>query len=190
MSKAALKVLLNIALIAGDALVRGGSLDVGAEKHEGGLEIVVRADGPRIVLDPELRGVLVADRSQEIRYFDAAGQHVRSLGGQGSGPGEFRSVVAVGVHGVRIPPAESERILAFDADVTVRNLTTDGPTVSGRSVSAMSHIRSVLAWIASPKKPTGRQPGSTSLTLRPPSAPVCRSWPACSGCGCRACHRL
>ena len=34
MSKAALKVLLNIALIAGDALVRGGSLDVGAEKHD------------------------------------------------------------------------------------------------------------------------------------------------------------
>ena len=34
MSKAALKVLLNLVLIAGDALVRGGSLDVGAEKHE------------------------------------------------------------------------------------------------------------------------------------------------------------
>ena len=36
MSKAALKVLLNLALIAGDALVRGGRLDVGAERHDGG----------------------------------------------------------------------------------------------------------------------------------------------------------
>jgi histidine phosphotransferase ChpT len=55
MSKAALKVLLNLVLIAGDALVRGGRLDVGAEKHDGGLDIVVRAEGPRIVLDPELK---------------------------------------------------------------------------------------------------------------------------------------
>ncbi|MGE0178693.1 MAG: histidine phosphotransferase family protein [Sphingomonas sp.] len=59
MSKAALKVLLNIALIAGDALVRGGSLDVGAERHQGGLDIVVRAEGNRIVLDPELKQVLI-----------------------------------------------------------------------------------------------------------------------------------
>lgn len=54
MSKPALKVLLNLVLIAGDALVRGGRLDVGAEKHDGGLDIVVRAEGSRIVLDPEL----------------------------------------------------------------------------------------------------------------------------------------
>src|SRR5687767_13880549 len=42
MSKSALKILLNLVLIAGDALVRGGRLDVGAERHEGGLDIVVR----------------------------------------------------------------------------------------------------------------------------------------------------
>jgi histidine phosphotransferase ChpT len=61
MGKSPLKVLLNLVLIAGDALVRGGRLDVGAEKHEAGLDIVVRADGPRIVLDPELKKVLVGD---------------------------------------------------------------------------------------------------------------------------------
>lgn len=54
LSKSAIKVLLNLALIAGDALVRGGRLDVGAE----GREIVVRAEGPRIVLDAELREAL------------------------------------------------------------------------------------------------------------------------------------
>ena len=65
MSKAALKVLLNLVLIAGDALVRGGRLDVGAEKHDGGLDIVIRAEGPRIVLDPELKKVLSGQSSEE-----------------------------------------------------------------------------------------------------------------------------
>ena len=56
--KHAIKVLLNLALIGGDALIRGGQLDIGAEIVEGSIEIVVRADGPRIVLDSELRGAL------------------------------------------------------------------------------------------------------------------------------------
>jgi histidine phosphotransferase ChpT len=57
-SKAALKVLLNLVLIAGDALVRGGRLDIGTERLGSGLDIVVRAEGSRIVLDPELKEVL------------------------------------------------------------------------------------------------------------------------------------
>src|SRR3954463_210752 len=56
--KHAIKVLLNLALIGGDALIRGGQLDIGAEIVDGSIEIVVRADGPRIVLDSELRGAL------------------------------------------------------------------------------------------------------------------------------------
>jgi histidine phosphotransferase ChpT len=55
--KTAIKVLLNLALIAGDALVRGGQLDVGAE----GGEVVIRAEGPRVVLDPEIRNALVGE---------------------------------------------------------------------------------------------------------------------------------
>lgn len=55
LGKNALKILLNLALIAADALVRGGRLDIGAE----GGEIVVRAEGPRLVLDPELRTALL-----------------------------------------------------------------------------------------------------------------------------------
>jgi histidine phosphotransferase ChpT len=61
LSKPAIKVLLNLALIAGDALVRGGRLDVGAEMAGGKTEIVVRAEGPRLVLDPELRLALLGD---------------------------------------------------------------------------------------------------------------------------------
>jgi histidine phosphotransferase ChpT len=55
MSKGAIKLLLNLAMIAGDALVRGGRLDVGAEQRDGALELVIRAEGPRILLDPKLR---------------------------------------------------------------------------------------------------------------------------------------
>ena len=55
------KLLLNLAMIAGDALVRGGRLDVGAE----GGEIVVRAEGPRLVLDPELRTALLGESGED-----------------------------------------------------------------------------------------------------------------------------
>lgn len=58
LSKTAIKVLLNLTLIAGDALVRGGRLDIGAEIAMNRTEIVVRAEGPRLVLDPELRSAL------------------------------------------------------------------------------------------------------------------------------------
>ena len=58
--KGAVKLLLNLALLAGDALVRGGRLDVGAEKRDGEIELAVRAEGPRILLDPGLREVLAS----------------------------------------------------------------------------------------------------------------------------------
>ncbi|MCJ7422247.1 histidine phosphotransferase family protein [Sphingomicrobium astaxanthinifaciens] len=56
--KDAVKLLLNLALIAGDALVRGGKLDVGAERREGEVELVIRAEGPRLILDPAIRATL------------------------------------------------------------------------------------------------------------------------------------
>lgn len=61
MGKGAIKILLNLALIAGDALVRGGRLDIGAEAGANGQEIVIRAEGPRLVLDPELRTALTGE---------------------------------------------------------------------------------------------------------------------------------
>lgn len=55
--KPAIKVLLNLALIGIDALVRGGTLEIGAELRSDGdnpaeTEIVIRAAGPRIAFDP------------------------------------------------------------------------------------------------------------------------------------------
>lgn len=86
MSKSALKVLLNLVLIAGDALVRGGRLDVGAEKHDGGLDIVVRAEGSRIVIDPELKKALAGDSAEDqIAPRAAAAWLVHCLVADGGG---------------------------------------------------------------------------------------------------------
>ena len=57
--KGAVKLLLNLAMLAGDALVRGGRLDVGAERRGTEVELAVRAEGPRILLDPNLRETLL-----------------------------------------------------------------------------------------------------------------------------------
>ena len=61
--KGAIKLLLNLALLAGDALVRGGRLDVGAERRDGEIEMVIRGEGPRILLDPVLRETLATGGS-------------------------------------------------------------------------------------------------------------------------------
>ena len=51
---AATKVLLNLALIGMQALVRGGSLDCGAERTAHGCDIVVRASAPRLAFDADI----------------------------------------------------------------------------------------------------------------------------------------
>jgi histidine phosphotransferase ChpT len=71
--KGAVKLLLNLGLLAGDALVRGGRLDVGAESRDGEVELVIRAEGPRILLDPVLRETLTRGGSQGGIEARAAG---------------------------------------------------------------------------------------------------------------------
>jgi histidine phosphotransferase ChpT len=56
--KQAMKILLNLAMTAGDALLRGGRLNVAAEDRGGTIELAVRAEGPRVLLDPELKASL------------------------------------------------------------------------------------------------------------------------------------
>ena len=52
--KAAIKTLLNLAAIGIEALVRGGTLELGGELRNGSSEIVVRAAGPRIAFDESI----------------------------------------------------------------------------------------------------------------------------------------
>lgn len=84
--KPAIKVLLNLALIAGDALVRGGQLDVGAESVDRQIEIVVRADGARIVLDAEMRAALTGTQGEAVITPRAAAAYlVHALVEEGGG---------------------------------------------------------------------------------------------------------
>lgn len=84
--KQAIKVLLNLALLGGDALVRGGQLDIGAEVRDGQVEIVVRAEGQRIVLDQELRAALMGGQDDmPVTPRAAAAYLVHELVEQGGG---------------------------------------------------------------------------------------------------------
>lgn len=59
--KPALRLLLNLVLVAGDALVRGGELTIGIETGGPGTEIVVRASGERVIVDKEVAATLDPD---------------------------------------------------------------------------------------------------------------------------------
>jgi len=77
--KPAVKALLNLALIAADALPRGGALTLGAERHEGATEIVARIEGPRVLLDAELRRTLTEGEGAEPVAPRAAGAYLVHL---------------------------------------------------------------------------------------------------------------
>lgn len=84
--KGVAKLLLNLALLAGDALVRGGRLDVGAERRDDEIELVIRAEGPRILLDPALRETLLKGSSGGAVEPRAAGAWLaHSLAAEGGG---------------------------------------------------------------------------------------------------------
>lgn len=84
--KLAVKVLLNLALIAGDALVRGGKLDIGAEEEDGRVEIVLRGEGTRVILDQELRTALTGAPADTVITPRAAAAFMASeLVRQGDG---------------------------------------------------------------------------------------------------------
>lgn len=81
LSKGATKLLLNLALIAGDSLVRGGRLDVGVE----GGEIAIRAEGPRIALDPAVKDALLDGAGETAEPRTAGAWLARSLAEEAGG---------------------------------------------------------------------------------------------------------
>jgi histidine phosphotransferase ChpT len=83
--KGAVKLLLNLALLAGDALVRGGRLDVGAERAEGRIELAVRAEGPRILLDRVLRETLATGGKGSVEPRAAGAWLAHSLAAEAGG---------------------------------------------------------------------------------------------------------
>lgn len=86
MPKAAIKVLLNLVLIASESLVRGGRMEIGGEDNAGHLEIVVKVEGARLVLDPEIRRTLIEGQgSDEVTPRAAAAYMVHALATESGG---------------------------------------------------------------------------------------------------------
>ena len=56
--KPAVKIILNLALLLVDALVRGGRLDIGCEKQAEGVEIALHVEAERIFLDADVERIL------------------------------------------------------------------------------------------------------------------------------------
>lgn len=61
MSRDAGKILLNLILIASEALLRGGVLQVDSARSNGALELVVTAAGDRLLFRPEMAAALNGD---------------------------------------------------------------------------------------------------------------------------------
>ena len=85
--KDAVKVLLNFASMALDALVRGGTLDIGAEMRGGNSEIVVRAAGPKIAFDETIGKALEGNLPTEELSSRTAPAYMLSLLAEKSGGG-------------------------------------------------------------------------------------------------------
>lgn len=77
--KPAVKVLLNLSQIALDALIRGGTLDIGAERLDGNVEIVARATGDRIAFDETIGKALQGDLSPADISSRTAAAHMIAL---------------------------------------------------------------------------------------------------------------
>jgi len=105
--KPAVKVLLNLAAIGMDALVRGGTLLVGAEMRGGMTEIVVRASGPRIAFDATvgqaLEGTLPA---ADLSGRTAPAHMIRLLAAEQGGTLQFARGDDALVLGAALPAPE------------------------------------------------------------------------------------
>jgi histidine phosphotransferase ChpT len=107
LAKPAVKVLLNFAQIAVDALVRGGTLMVGAERRGGACEIVVRATGPKIAFDETIghavEGTLAAS---ELSSRTAAAHMIHLLAVEAGGGLQYMLGDDALVLGAMLPEGE------------------------------------------------------------------------------------
>jgi len=103
--KAAIKTLLNFALMGLDALVRGGKLELAAELRDGVSEIVVRATGTKVAFDPAIGRALEGDLPN------------RELSGR-TAPAAMLYLMAEGTGG-RLQHAVSDDALILGAELPV-----------------------------------------------------------------------
>jgi histidine phosphotransferase ChpT len=105
--KPAVKVLLNLAQIALDSLVRGGTLDIGAERRDGAVEIVARARGDRVAFDESIGRALQGDLAPaEITSRTAAAHMIAVLAEEMEGGLQYKLGDGALVLGAVLPEPE------------------------------------------------------------------------------------
>jgi histidine phosphotransferase ChpT len=105
--KAAVKVLLNLASIGMDALVRGGTLSVGAETRDGTTEIAIRAAGPKLAFDTAIGRALDGTLEEEELSGRTAPAHmVRMLVEERKGGVQYALTEGALVIGAVLPGEE------------------------------------------------------------------------------------
>ncbi|MDZ4306844.1 histidine phosphotransferase family protein [Allopontixanthobacter sp.] len=105
--KDAVKVLLNFSHIAIDALVRGGTLDIGAELRDGASEIVVRATGPKIAFDDTIGRALEGSLpANELSSRTAAAHMIHVLANAAGGGLQYQRTDEALVLGAVLPQPE------------------------------------------------------------------------------------
>lgn len=99
---------LNLGALAGDALVRGGQIDIGMDIGADQFELVVRADGDRLMLDPAVRQALSGPRApDDLTVRAVAAVLVRNLVQQRGGQLQISALDnAPLVFGVILPRAD------------------------------------------------------------------------------------
>ncbi|MBX7527560.1 histidine phosphotransferase family protein [Qipengyuania vesicularis] len=107
LAKPAVKVLLNLSQIAIDALVRGGTLDIGAEIRDGNCEIVVRATGTKIGFDDNIGKALDGSLPHsELSSRTAAAHMIALLAEQAGGGVQYAKTDETLVLGAVLPEAK------------------------------------------------------------------------------------
>jgi len=105
--KPAVKVMLNFAAMAIDALIRGGKLDIGAELRDGNTEIVVRATAERLAFDEVIGRALQGElHAGELSSRTAAAHMLALLAEQTGGGLQYKLADNALVLGAVIPQPE------------------------------------------------------------------------------------
>lgn len=104
--KPAVKVLLNLAAIGIDSLVRGGTLAVGAEIRGGATEIALRASGPKLAFDQSIGKALDGSLDEsELSGRTAPAHMIRLLAEQNGGGVQYAMTEDALVMGAVLPDA-------------------------------------------------------------------------------------
>ncbi len=105
--KPAVKVMLNLAQIALDSLVRGGTLDIGAELRDGNVEIVARAAAEKLAFDETIGRALHGDlAASEISSRTAAAHMIALLAKELGGGLQYQLADGALVLGAVVPEPE------------------------------------------------------------------------------------